>query len=60
MTEEEKLQALREALDLGIRSLDRGEGRELTLEQVLRLARDRHVARDKIASDASDGGGAGA
>jgi hypothetical protein len=41
MTEAEKLQSLREAIELGIQSLDRGEGRELTLEQILRLARAR-------------------
>ena len=41
----EKLRALRADLDLGIQSLDRGEGRELTLEEILRLARERHAAR---------------
>jgi hypothetical protein len=41
----EKLRALRTDLDLGIQSLDRGEGRELTLEEILRLARERHAAR---------------
>jgi len=41
----EKLRALRTDLDLGIQSLDRGEGRELTLEEILRLARERHVVR---------------
>lgn len=41
----EKLRALRADLDLGIQSLDRGEGREVTLEEILRLARERHAAR---------------
>jgi hypothetical protein len=41
----EKLRALRADLDLGIQSLDRGEGREVTLEEILRLARERYAAR---------------
>lgn len=41
----EKLRPLRADLDLGIQSLDRGEGRELTLEDFLRLVRERHVVR---------------
>jgi hypothetical protein len=41
----EKLRALRADLDLGIQSLDRGEGREVTLEEILRLARERHASR---------------
>lgn len=41
----EKLRALRTDLDLGIQSLDRGEGREVTLDEILRLARERHAAR---------------
>lgn len=45
MAHVEKLRALRADLDLGIQSLDRGEGREVTLEEILRLARERHAAR---------------
>jgi hypothetical protein len=45
ITHVEKLRALRADLDLGIQSLDRGEGRELTVEEILRLARERHAAR---------------
>lgn len=41
----EKLRSLRADIELGIQSLDRGEGRELTLEEILRLARERHAAR---------------
>jgi hypothetical protein len=41
----EKLRALRADLELGIQWLDRGKGRELTLEEIPRLARERHAAR---------------
>jgi hypothetical protein len=60
MTEEETLDALRRELDLGIQSLDRGEGRELTLEQILQLARARHATRLNKKSDAGDEAEAGA
>ena len=38
----EKLQALRADLEQGVRSLDRGEGRELDIEELVRHARRRH------------------
>ena len=38
----EKLRRLRAELGKGIRSLDRGEGRELDIEEVIREARKKH------------------
>jgi hypothetical protein len=37
----ERLQELRAELDLGLRSLDEGAGRELDVEEVIRQAKDR-------------------
>jgi hypothetical protein len=37
----EKLQGLRAELDAGLRSLDEGAGRELDIDEVIRLAKDR-------------------
>ncbi len=38
----EKLTALRADLELGLRSLDRGEGRKLDVREIIRRARERH------------------
>jgi len=38
----EKLNALRADLEVGIRQLDAGEGKELDIEDLLRRARERH------------------
>lgn len=41
----EALAALRAEIEIGVRELDAGQGRELTLEDILRRAREEH-ARD--------------
>ena len=38
----DKLNALRAEVEIGIRQLDAGEGRELDIEDVIRLAREEH------------------
>jgi len=38
----ERLNALRADLEVGIRQLDAGEGKELDIEDLLRRARERH------------------
>jgi hypothetical protein len=41
----EKLRMLRDDIDSGIRSLDAGKGRELDVDDVISVARERHEKR---------------
>ena len=42
LSHHENLERLREKLDKGIRSLNRGEGRELDMDDVIKRARERY------------------